>query len=423
MTYTTSRTYGALHFTQVTPLDPENVRFSCTVAVPEYLTTYSDPLLTLYALTAESGTAKHSKVDIDTLMKRHGITLTVAGGAGVVSFTVAVRRVNLHHAVNLLSEIIFHPKRSDDELKQKQLLLLEGNREAADDAKRIAHTNFMNTLYRDVPRGRTLTLKEERQEILRMTPHTMNKLEHALLRGEWYITFVGNESDERALTTLIRTLESTATPVSRTITTHGAQPSTFTFVTVPGKTNVELRIGNTLPLTPRDVAYIPLAFGLSVLGHVGGFSGRLMSTVREKEGLTYGIYASLNVFTYESTLYWNIYTFFTAKDLKKGIASTLREFTHIIERGITPRELLVFKEILKNGHVLAHDSNAKRLALYHSAALRGESELDIQSEHERIASLNAKEVNAALRTHLTPDALVMSAAGPVDREGNGILNS
>ncbi|HEY4508429.1 MAG TPA: insulinase family protein, partial [Candidatus Paceibacterota bacterium] len=186
-----------------------------------------------------------------------------------------------------------------------------------------------------------------------------------------------------------------------------------TYQSVPGKTNIELYIGNTLPLTFADPDFLPFQFGLAVLGKWGGFSGRLMSRVREKEGLTYTIYARTDGVTKTHCGLWYIFTFFTPKDLERGIASTRRELKTIAEKGVTEKEMTRFKELLKNQFILAHESDAKALALYHDALASGISPEEIAVEYDRMQHLTKKQINLAIKKYLNPRALVISGAGPV----------
>jgi len=57
------------------------------------------------------------------------------------------------------------------------------------------------------------------------------------------------------------------------------------------KTSVSVVFGQTTGLKYSDPDYQALRLATAVLGG-SGFSGRLMQTVRDKEGLTYGIYSA-----------------------------------------------------------------------------------------------------------------------------------
>ena len=62
-------------------------------------------------------------------------------------------------------------------------------------------------------------------------------------------------------------------------------------VNVPGKESVNVIMGEPTGLRYADPDFLPLSVGTSVLGR--GFTSRLLSTVRDTEGLTYGIGAEL----------------------------------------------------------------------------------------------------------------------------------
>src|SRR5690606_8065211 len=57
------------------------------------------------------------------------------------------------------------------------------------------------------------------------------------------------------------------------------------------KTSVSVVLGQASGLRHSDPASLPLRVGTAILG--SGFTGRLMSIIRDREGLTYGIGATL----------------------------------------------------------------------------------------------------------------------------------
>lgn len=420
MIYTTPKTLASLHFVRIEPLDARMVTLRLSVKSRDYKTRYSDVQLSLYADLLLSGTETHSKKEIDSFLKKHGLKLMVGASEGCVHITVLARFDRIHYALQILDELIYTPAFDPTEFKNKVNVMREENREGRDDAKRIATIHFRNLLYPQNPYMRRATLDEEYSELTSVRRGILATLKMDVIHGEWFVTLVGTQSVEAALQPLLTKLSKNSTPTSREVHSDSIQKSASKYVTIPGKTNVEVRLGNVLPVTPLDDDYIPFEFGLAVLGKVGGFSGRLMSTVREKEGLTYGIYATVIETHKTNTGFWQIYTFFTGKDLARGLTSTMRELTHIVEKGITPDELGIFKEILANQYLIAHGSNSGRAAFYHTALLRGESEVDMQRYFDEVQNLTAQRVNEALRKYIDPKKLIISAAGPVTTSGKGI---
>ena len=64
-------------------------------------------------------------------------------------------------------------------------------------------------------------------------------------------------------------------------------------VKMEDKTSATLRLAQITGLKKTDKDYIALSVGDSAFGR-GGFSARLMSIIRDDEGLTYGIYSGLS---------------------------------------------------------------------------------------------------------------------------------
>jgi zinc protease len=420
MTYTTESHTPGFHHVRIDPLDPSIVRFALTVEFGGFPKSLSDEILSLYASLALTRTQTKDKEAIETYLKRYGIQLKVASSRARINFSGSVRKENVPQLVKLLKEILLTPQIDPKEFERKRKLSLEDNRESRDDAKRIAAISFSNILYDRESIMRETLLDEELAALKRINRQKLETFVISFLANEWYFSVVADEVTAKKFNVLLNILKRSAVATKYIVAEQRLRDSQSSFVTVPGKTNVEIRIGNIVPITADHSDFIPLEFGLAVLGIVGGFSGRLMSTVREKEGLTYGIYARLIARDRMSTAHWNIYTFFTARDLKRGLDAAIREITLIVKKGITESELRTFKEIMLNHRILSHESNATRLSYYHGLSLMGYTAADEITMSERLAKLTVKEVNAALKKYINPDALIIAGAGPVRPDGTGI---
>ena len=409
----------SVHITHVEPLDARIVKFRLSIRLPENSKLVPNALLSLYEDMVLSGTQRMSKEAIDSYLRKYGLDLSITAVNGCIHFTMTAMPHTFTQGLSLISLIIRESRWTAREFTTKQHTALETNREAHDDARHIASVAWNNLVYPVGSRLRKETLKEERGLIERSSLPRLREIHSNLINGEWFATVVGDTKAERVARRFIQNLKPQSTPV--------AVPQEFlesiasqSFITVPGKTNVEVRVGNVLPIIARDDDFIPLSFGIAVLGKPG-FSSRLMSTVREKEGLTYGIYTAMSAETTTSTTDWFIYTFFTAKDLSRGLAATHREIVRLVERGITARELSVFQEILRNELLITLGSNERRARFYHALALRGETLVEFAHNTARYESLTVHEVNRALKRYIDPQKLAIAGAGPVTPNGKGIL--
>jgi len=415
--YTTHTDYKNIHITKVTSLDTTLVQLKLTVVIPHYKIVHHDETLDMYAALFLSGTKKYSKEALDLYLKKYGISIKISAHLEMVTISIVVRKRNLLPALTILNELLQNTHFDSKEFERKRVLFLEENREDHDNAKKIVHIHFLNLLFPATSKYSRRSLSEQKLDIKKLDPKKYSILRKDILCGEWYVTFVGDTESESIIVPKILLMSSKTTQINRSELPLPITERTTHYETVKGKTNIEVRIGSLLSVTPQDIDFAPLAFGIDVLGIVGGFSGRLMSTVREKHGLTYGIYATSILNEGHTQVYWYIYTFFNARDFGKGIVETNKEIASIVKRGISQDELSIFKEIKRNRFALSHDSNAHRLALYHHARILGYTEVDLLKHEEKRELLTVEEVNVAIKKHLNPAQLHIAAAGPITKDG------
>ncbi len=421
MKYTSRTAHGAVTVQRITPIDPRIVRAIFSVKIPGYRTQHSEALLNTYEHLALKKTRKKTDSAIDSYIRKHGLLFSVSSGDGFIHFAFSAEREKFKHGLTLVHEVLHETVFAQKHINEIRELLREENREAHDDAKIIADIAFSNIVYPRNSQFATDTLTERLVAINAINHKKLADLKADLLKGEWFISVVADKKTADVIAAFVSTLRTTAGQI-RYRFEHTLKNGVHSeFITVPGKSNVEVRMGGYLTMHSNDEAYVPFLFGLAVLGKVGGFSGRLMSTVREKEGLTYGIYAHAEHVSRDTEGHWKIFTFFTAPDLKKGLASTLHQVKLIIQKGITIHELQTFKEIYKNQFRVAHESNSRRLRFYHALLLSLRTENDLLREMQCVESLTRDEVNRALQTYLVPENLIIVGAGPVNAKGEGIV--
>ncbi len=176
------------------------------------------------------------------------------------------------------------------------------------------------------------------------------------------------------------------------------------------KPSVSVILGQATGLRYKDPDALALRVGTAALGH--GFTGRLMSTVRDKEGLTYDIGAGVT----EDTLTggaWELTATFAPKLLDKGIASSRRELQTWWKDGITERELNLRKQGMIGGyHVsLATTSGVANTIL--ATIQRGYDLSWLDRYPTAVDALSLAEVNAAIKSHLNPASMVLVEAGSI----------
>ena len=191
--------------------------------------------------------------------------------------------------------------------------------------------------------------------------------------------------------------------------------TTTKYITVPGKQSVQMLVGQTTELNKTDQDYMAMSLASFILG--GNFSSRLMQTVRDEEGLTYGIYSQLSDDTYSDGS-WMVAADFNENLLQQGMASTLREIKKFVENGITAEELEMKKTTIIGNNKMLLSSTGNIASAILSNIERGLAPDYWNSHLKKIESVTPEQVNNAIKKYLDLNKLVIVLAGSIDEKGN-----
>ncbi len=179
-------------------------------------------------------------------------------------------------------------------------------------------------------------------------------------------------------------------------------------VDVPGKQSVNVILGASSGLHYKDADFLPLSVATNVLGH--GFTSRLLNTVRDTEGLTYGIAAGL-VGSGQLDQAWAVNATFAPSLLNQGLASTRRELAKWDGDGITAEELDYRKSALTGAHRVSMATSRGLAAMILNTVRRGLDLSWIDEYPNKVAALKLAQINSVIKKYVKPDKLVTVRAG------------
>jgi len=194
----------------------------------------------------------------------------------------------------------------------------------------------------------------------------------------------------------------------RGLRTPPVQASSPVQVQVQGKTSVSVLLGQASGLTHQHPDAAALRVGTAILG--SGFTGRLMATVRDKEGLTYGVGAGIGNDSFNEGD-WRIHASFSPALLAQGIASTRRQLERWHEQGVHADEVASRQSNLIGSFQVALATTDGLAATLLSTLQRGYPLSWVDAYPEQIRALTVEQINRAIKTHLQPKQMVLVQAG------------
>ncbi len=308
--------------------------------------------------------------------------------------------------VDLLRLALTQPRFDADAVERVRAQMLSGVRSNATDPNAIAGETFARLAFPDDPYGRPDGGTEA--SLTAMTVEDLRAQHRALfVRGRAKIGVVGAITPAELGPLLDRLLGD--------LPADGpAVPPVATPALTGGVTVVDFD-------TPQSVVafgqrgidrHDPDFFPAYVLNHIlggGGFSSRLTTEVREKRGLTYGVYAYLA--DYQRADLWMGGVASANDRVGEAIAVIQAEWRRMAEAGATDAELDAAKRFLTGAYPLRFDSNRAIAGILVGVQEDGLGIDYIARRNDLVNAVTAADVGRVARTLMDPDGLRFVVVG------------
>ncbi len=193
-----------------------------------------------------------------------------------------------------------------------------------------------------------------------------------------------------------------------TAATAGAAPAEPVLVPIPAKTSVSVLLGQRTLLRYRDPDALALRVGTAIAGR--GFTGRLTTNVRDKQGLTYDIGAGVSDDNLSDGM-WLMDASFAPALLERGVAAARSTLQTWWQEGVTDKELAACKQGLIGSYYVGLSTNAGVGRAIVNALQRGYELTWLDEYPHALQALSRDQVNAAITRHLNPATMVLIEAG------------
>jgi zinc protease len=343
-------------------------------------------------------------------------TLVASGGAGEATFLIQSKRENLTAVIDVLRQVLREPAFSETELEilkqRRESELEEQSSEPQALAPRLISQKLNPYPAGDVRHQPSMT--DELKLVKALDLGAIKKIYTNFLSAQaGELVVVGDFDQSETVKALNGALAgwTSKTPYER-ISRSGEQspkPETIRLQT-PDKANAMYFAGLLLPLRDDHPDYPALLIGNEVLGG-SGFASRLMSRIREKEGLSYGVMSMFRSSALDPRATFSVMAICNPVNAEKVVALAREEMERLAADGITQDELTESQQGWIKGAEADRGDDGKLASILASSLFAGRT-LEHQAKLEaKIRALTREDVKGALRKHIVPAKLVNAIAG------------
>ena len=377
-------------------------------------TEYDNPeqagLATLTAANIMSGTKTQTALKIAKTLESRGAGLGFAASREGVSLGGNALSKDLPILLQTLGDVVQNANFPQDKFALSRQRSLTSLKLELDSPNSVARRKFQQTIY---PKGHPFTIFP--------TAETLTGLKTADLQAFYRQHYLPSNTilaivGDFKVADVQRLLEANLGKWSTTAKTVKLNypvpelPAKQILISpsLPGKTQAITLLGNKA-IDRKDPRY----YSALVLNQILGgdtLSSRLGTEIRDRQGLTYGIYSSFAAGKRQGTFIISMQT--SPEDAQKATQSTIALLKDLQAKGVTAAEVANSKRSISSNYTVELASPDEIAGATLGNAVYGLNPNEISEFPKKIQAVTLEQVNQVAKELIQPDRLVVITAGP-----------
>jgi zinc protease len=364
----------------------------------------------LVARVLDRGTETRSAADIADELDGRGASLSVMAGRHQVTVSATCLAEDFGRIFKLVADVIRQPLLDEHEVETRRAELMTAILQDEDDPGAVAVDVVMGRLYPQHaygrrPRGTTSTVQQ------------ISRADLLAFHRAWFtpegttVVVVGDVDPDEVLQAATREFERWTARRAHEPALAGIGPAPrrdLTVVPMMNKAQADIAVA-FIGVRRSDAAYYAAWVMNNALGQYA-LGGRLGDSIREKQGMAYYVYSSLDATLAEGPLM--IRAGVAGPDVERTLGSIDHELTLVRATGLTAKELDESKRYLIGSIPRQLETNAGIAGFLLSAELHG-----LGADHDRhlpdhLAAVSLDQANEIAHRLLDPSRAVIVVAGP-----------
>lgn len=360
------------------------------------------------------GTTTRSAKEIGAVTARIGDDLNAYTSEEYTAYYGMTITKDLPILLELLSDMLFHPKFGTEELKKEKKVILEEIDMYEDSPEDLVHELLQKKIFQDHPLGFCISGTKERVRQFRRED-LISFWNTYYVPERMVISIAGAFCEEETLKWLEQFFGTKeAFQETETVLEEMAEPTLHRCICMRKKEMEQLHMNLAVPAIPighKD----RFAFQIvnSVLG--GSNHSRLFQKVREELGLAYSVYSYGNAFSKAGL--WHIDSTVNPSQGAYCLQVILDILYDLAEKGLTQEELETHKRQImieamagEEGAKARMGGQARRLFTYGRI-------VPLEERLENLESVTLSQVNEVAASYLTLNQLSLCLVGPKGQKG------
>jgi zinc protease len=361
----------------------------------------------------EFGTAQHDADTIGKMLDEVGAELEFEAAGGFLYWTGRCLADDLPRLLAILSAQLRNPVFPAEEFESVRKQLISEARLESDDAGSLAGLAYNRAVH---PPEHPARLPDE-DETIRVLK-SLNRQDLIDFHREWFgpasaiVVVTGDVDPANCRTEVDKAFGGWSggkpAPWLSPIPLPGSGNPRMLSIPLAGKESSRVLIGQPCALDQTAPDALALSLATAALGN--GFTSRLVSTVRDAEGLTYAVDSYL-AFPPSGDPTWQIAATFAPDLLEQGVASIRRELDRWLRDGLDESEFAYRRGAMIGAHRIGLATSEGRAEALHDTARRGLPLSWLDDQETRLLALSRDDVNRAIRQYLDPGRMVEVRCG------------
>jgi predicted Zn-dependent peptidase len=352
------------------------------------------------------GTQRRTARDIAVESDRLGGNLDAFTTHEMTGFAIKVADKSLPQALDLLADLLAHPRFDQNDLEREQKVILEEMKMVEDTPDELLGELFNAAYFPGHPLGRPI---EGTEETVSLFDHkTLSSFhEREFSPANLVVAAAGNIEHDRLLE-LIENSFGDSVPVNEpNPVLESPRPAAPILI----EQKKELEQAHLVLATPWPHGKHDDRYAASLLASVvgGGTSSRLWQTIREERGLAYSVGAGGS--TFSDVGVFTIYAGTSPEHLDEVVDISLEEMRRVVNESVPDEELKLAKDQALSSILLSLESSSARVsALARQEIIHGRR-ISPEEIIERIEAVNADDLQRVARQYFTSESLALGALG------------